>query len=347
MNRFFAILLVFTPLALGAAWFGVSPIAIFVLSALALVPLAKFIGDATEELAAHTGPAVGGLLNATFGNATELLIGLFALNAGLFEVVKASITGSIIGNLLLVLGTAMLVGGWKRERQRFNATVAKAAGSGLLLATIALVVPAVFTLTGGGTDVAVEHLSVLVAVLLILAYAANLLFTLHTHKHLFQEEAKVSAPKWSRGKSTLILLAATVAAAFMSDLLVNAIQPLVITLGWTQLFIGVVIVAIAGNVGEHFSAVTAAMKERMDLALQISIGSATQVVMFVAPALVIISLFMGRPMNLLFNFFELVAIIFSVFVTNSVVEDGESTWYEGFQLIAAYVIMAVAFYFHA
>lgn len=347
MNRFFTPLLIFIPLAILAVALAWPPLAVFVLSALALIPLAKFIGDSTEDLAARTSPAMGGLLNATFGNATELMVGLFALNAGLIEVVKASITGSIIGNLLLVLGTAMLAGGWTRERQHFNATAAKATGSSLILATTALVIPAIFLLTGGGNQVQVEHLSILVSLLLIIAYAASLLFSLHTHKHLYQEEAQVAAPKWSVRKSIIILFAATIGAAYMSDILVSAITPLVDTLGWTQLFIGVVVIAIAGNVGEHFSAVTAAMKDRMDLSLQISIGSATQVVMFVAPVLVLASVFMGAPMDLVFHLFELVAIIFSVFVTYSVVEDGVSTWYEGFQLITAYVIMAVAFYFHA
>ncbi|HVX90578.1 MAG TPA: calcium/proton exchanger [Candidatus Paceibacterota bacterium] len=347
MNRFFLPLLIFVPLTWLAVYLGWSPVGIFVLSAIALVPLAKFIGDATEDLSARTGPSVGGLLNATFGNATELMVGLFALNAGLIEVVKASITGSIIGNLLLVLGTAMLAGGWKRERQHFNATAAKATGSTLILGTTALVMPAIFLLTGGGTAEEVEHLSIFVSLLLILAYGASLLFSLHTHKHLYQEEADVAAPKWSTPLCILILLAATVGAASMSDILVSAIEPLVETLGWTQLFIGVVIVAIAGNVGEHFAAVTAAVKDRMDLSLQISIGSATQIVMFVAPLLVIASVFMGVPMDLVFHLFELVAIIFTVIVTYSVVEDGMSNWYEGFQLIIAYVIMAVAFYFHA
>ncbi|HVW71556.1 MAG TPA: calcium/proton exchanger [Candidatus Paceibacterota bacterium] len=347
MNQFFLALLIFVPLTAIAAYLGWSPVAVFVLSAIALAPLAKFIGDATEDLSARTGPAIGGLLNATFGNATELMVGLFALNAGLIEVVKASITGSIIGNLLLVLGTAMLAGGWKRERQHFNATAAKATGSSLILATTALVIPAIFLLTGGGDQAEVEHLSILVSLLLILAYGASLLFSLHTHKHLYQEEAQVAAPKWSTRTCVLVLLASTLAAAYMSDTLVGAIEPLVATLGWTQLFIGVVIVAIAGNVGEHFAAVTAAMKDRMDLSLQISIGSATQIVMFVAPLLVIASVFIGAPMDLVFHLFELVAIIFTVIVTYSVVEDGMSNWFEGFQLLIAYVIMAVAFYFHA
>lgn len=347
MNRAFLALLAFVPIAAAAAVAGASPLWVFILSALAIIPLAKYIGDATDDLASHTSPAVGGLLNATFGNATELIIGILALNAGLIAVVKASITGSIIGNLLLVLGTSMLLGGAKRERQRFNATAAKAAASMLLLATIALVMPTVLAYTAGlGSTVPLLHLSVLVAVLMIAAYGANLLFTLRTHAHLYQEEERVVAPRWKLPVAVLILLVATVAVAAMSELLVGAIEPLVASYGWSQLFIGVVVVAIIGNTAEHFSAVTAAMKDRMDLSLQISIGSATQIVMFVAPVLVLASFAFATPMTLVFSLFELVAVIFSVFVANAVIEDGESTWFEGFQLIVAYLIMVVAFFFH-
>jgi Ca2+:H+ antiporter len=347
VNKIFQLFLFLTPLAVAAEILHWSPMAVFLISAVAIIPLAKFIGDATEELAARTGPAVGGLLNATFGNATELIIGIFALQAGLVEVVKASITGSIIGNLLFVLGTAMLVGGWGRERQHFNATGAKAQGSMLLLATTALVIPAIFLFTtGDGNGITVEHLSIFVAVLMILAYAANLLFTLHTHKHLYQEEERVTAPHWSVRSSLLILFFATIGAALVSEILVSAIRPLIEKFGWTELFIGVIVIAIVGNAAEHLSAITAARKGRMDLSLQISIGSATQIVMFVAPVLVLLSLLFITPMSLVFNVFEIMAIIFAVFVTNSVIEDGESTWFEGFQLLVAYVIMAVAFFFH-
>lgn len=350
VEKIFLGLLILTPVAIAAAYFSVSPLIVLLLCAAAIIPLAKYIGDATEDLALRTNPAIGGLLNATFGNVTELIVSIFAIHAGLVEVAKASITGAIIGNLLLVLGTAMFLGGRKRERQHFNATAAKAACSMLLLATTALVIPAIFILTAGvGYSPHVQTLSIFVAVLMMIAYAANLFFTLHTHKHLYKNEEadeRSIAPKWSGKKSTIILLFATVAVAVLSELLVNVIRPVVTQYGWTELFIGVIVVAIVGNVAEHLSAVTAAIKNKMDLSLQIAIGSATQVVMFVAPALVLISLLFGNPMNLVFNTFELVAIIFSVFVTNAVVEDGESTWFEGFQLIIAYIIMAVAFFLH-
>ncbi len=347
---FFRVLLLLVPIAFAADYFGASALAIFLLSAAGIIPLAKYIGDATEDLALRTNPAIGGLMNATFGNATELIVSIFAIQAGLVEVAKASITGAIIGNLLFVLGLAMFVGGRKRERQSFNATAAKTAASMLVLATTALVVPAIFLITSGPdhmNDVGI--LSIFVAILMMAAYFGNLYFTLHTHKHLYKNEIadeRAIAPKWSVKKATLILFLATVFVAMLSEILVGVVREVVVHFGWTELFIGVVIVAIIGNIAEHLSAVTAALKNKMDLSIQIAVGSATQIVMFVAPVLVLASLFIGRPMNLVFNTFELVTIAFSVFVTNAVVEDGESTWFEGFQLIVAYIIMAVAFFLH-
>jgi Ca2+:H+ antiporter len=347
MNKFFLGLLIFVPITFIARFLGFSSTTLFILSAAAIIPLAKYIGEATEELTVYTGPALGGLLNATFGNATELIIGALALQAGLIEVVKASITGSILGNLLLVLGTAMICGGYKRKQQTFSATAARAAGSTLLLAVIALVVPAIFLQTSGSASShLIEELSVAVSILMILAYGASLLFSLKTHKHLYEEDvAKVEA-NWSKTKSLVILFVATIAVAFMSEILVGSIEPLVARFGWTELFIGVVFVAIIGNAAEHVSAITVAIKDKMDLALQVSIGSSTQIAMFVAPVLVLISLFFPTPMSLVFNTFELVAIIFSVLIVNAVVQDGESNWFEGVQLLAAYAIIAVAFYFH-
>ena len=347
MNKIFLGFLVFVPITIYASMSGFSPIWLFILSALAIIPLAKFIGEATEELTVYTGPALGGLLNATFGNATELIIGVFALQAGLVEVVKASITGSILGNLLLVLGSAIFFGGIKREKQIFNATAAKAGGSTLLLAVTALVIPAVFMITAPTVQSSlIENLSVVVALIMICSYVASLFFSLHTHKHLYTEEVGKFEARWSISKSITILLLATIAVAFMSEILVGAIEPLVTSFGWTELFIGVIFVAIIGNAAEHVSAITVAIKDRMDLALQVSIGSATQIVMLVAPVLVLASLFFQTQMSLVFNTFELVAIIFSVFVVNSIVEDGESNWFEGVQLLMAYAIIAVAFYFH-
>jgi Ca2+:H+ antiporter len=320
---------------------------LFFLSALAIVPLAKYIGEATEELATYTGPAVGGLLNATFGNATEFIISIFALQAGLIEVVKASITGSIIGNLLLVLGMSMFIGGWKRKKQEFNRTASMAGGATLLLAVIALVIPAIFTLTSPQTGKGIiQELSVFVSIFMIIVYGASIFFTLFTHKHLYASEVGEAEAKWSKTKSIVILLLATIGVAWMSEILVGSIEPIVQSLGWTQLFIGVVVVAVVGNAAEHTSAIVMAMKNKMDLALQVSIGSATQIVMFVAPLLVLVSLFFRQSMSLVFNTFELIAIVLSVLIVNFVVEDGESNWLEGVQLMMAYAIIAVAFFFH-
>jgi Ca2+:H+ antiporter len=336
----------FVPVTLAGEYLGLSPAIVFFLSALAIIPLAKYIGEATEELAGRTSPAIGGLLNATFGNATELIIGLFALNAGLVEVVKASLTGSIIGNILLVLGMAIFFGGIKRDKQTFNVRAAKAAGSTLLLAVIALVIPAIFVLTSPGELAHIGLLSIVVSVIMMAVYVANLLFMLRTHKHLYAEEVEKYEPKWSVMKSVIILLAATVAVAWMSEILVGAIEPLVAAWGWTELFIGVIFIAVIGNAAEHFSAITVAMKNRMDLAIQISVGSAIQIAMFAAPLLVLLSYFFPTHMDLVFNTFELAAFILSVFIANAVAEDGESNWFEGLQLLAAYAIIAVAFFFH-
>lgn len=347
MNKIFIGLLIFVPVTLAAEFLHVSSLIVFFLAALAIIPLAKYIGEATEELSVYTGPALGGLLNATFGNATELLIGIFAIKAGLVEVVKASITGSIMGNLLLVSGMAMLAGGWRHKKQEFNRTGAMAASSMLLLAAIALIMPAIFLQTApsvGGQIV--EKLSVFVSIFMLVVYIASLFFILYTHKHLYTEEVGKYEATWSKAKSIFILLLATLAVAWMSEILVGSIEPVVAQFGWTELFIGVIFIAIIGNAAEHTSAIVTATKNRMDLSLQISIGSATQIAMFVAPFLVLISLFFKTQMSLVFNTFELIAIVLSILIANLVVEDGESNWLEGVQLLMAYAIMAVAFFFH-
>ncbi len=344
MKYGFLALLLFTPLALLAAHLHLSAAVIFFLSALAIIPLAKYIGDATQELAAHTNAGIGGFLNATFGNATELIVSIFALHAGLLDVVKATIIGSVLGNVLLVLGTAIFLGGLKRERQKFNPTAAKAGASMLLLASLSLVIPAIFYSTSANA-VHIEGLSVIVSVFMIAAYLAQLFFMLRTHKHLYAAEEQDEA-SWSVWRSILVLAAATVAISFVSDAFVNSITGVVTAFGWSQLFIGIVIVAIVGNAAEHTSAIRAAMKDHMDLALGITVGSATQIVMFVAPVLCILSLFLGHPMNLVFNIFELVAFISAIFVTNAVIDDGETNWLEGVQLIAAYGVLAVSFFLY-
>ncbi len=347
IDKIFIALLFFVPVTLIMVYLRASSLLVFFLAALAIIPLAKYIGEATEELSVYTGPALGGLLNATFGNATELLIGIFAIRQGLVEVVKASITGSIIGNLLLVTGMAMLAGGWRHKKQIFNKTGALAASSTLLLSGIALIMPAIFLQTApsaGGKII--EELSVFVSVFMLIVYIASLFFILYTHKHLYTQDVGKYEAKWSKIKSIVILLIATLAVAWMSEILVGSIEPVVSAFGWTELFIGVIFIAIIGNAAEHTSAIVVALKNKMDLSLQISIGSATQIAMFVAPFLVLISLFFKTQMNLVFNTFELIAIVLSILIANLIVQDGESNWFEGVQLLMAYAIMAVAFFFH-
>ena len=350
MNKIFLGLLIFVPVAVVADILHANAALVFFLSALAIVPLAKYIGQATEELAARTSTAWGGLLNVTFGNATELIISVFALHAGLINVVKASLTGSIIGNLLLVLGTAIFIGGFRHKKQEFNRTAALAAGSTLFLAVTALILPALLaTAAPGAGNSTVEIMSELTAVGMIVMYGASLFFSLYTHKHLYAEEGTAiekAEGAWSTGKSVAVLLFATLAVVWMSDILVAAIDPIAQSFGWTELFIGVVFVAIIGNAAEHASAVTMAIKNKMDLALQIAIGSATQIAMFVAPVLVFVSLLFQNKMTLVFNTFELISILLSVIIVNLVIQDGETNWLEGAQLLIAYGIMAVAFFLH-
>lgn len=347
LENTFIVLLIFVPLSLFAEYMHSSPVVIFTLASLAIIPLAKFIGESTEEVSARTGPALGGLLNATFGNATELIISFFALQAGLTEMVKASITGSIIGNLLLVLGMAIFFGGLGKNQQEFNATAASTGASTLFLATAAIVMPAVFVLTSENPSAStIETLSIAVSVIMAVSYLASLLFSLHTHKHLYTVDAAEYDTKWSVKKSVVILFASTIAVAVMSEILVGSIEPLAESLGWTELFIGMIFVAIIGNAAEHVSAITIAIKGRMDLALQIAVGSTTQIAMFVVPVLVFTSYFFETPMNLIFTTFELASIISAVFMVKSIIEDGKSNWFEGLQLLGTYGIMAVVSFLH-
>ena len=346
-DRVFSSLLIFVPIAAAAEYFSLPPIFVFVFAALAIVPLSKIIGESTEELTTYTGGALGGFLNASFGNAPELIISAFALKAGLIDVVKATITGSILSNLLLGLGLAVFIGGTKHKHQHFNATAAKASGSTLLLAVSALIIPAIFVVTSGTADSgAIETVSVVVAGLLIVAYAASLFFSLWTHQHLYAREAAEYIPRWSKGKSVLLLLFSTLAIAGMSEILVSTIVPVVTMLGWSQVFIGIVILSSVGNVAEHITAIRVALKDNMDLAFQIAIGSATQIAMFVAPALVLVSFFFPTRMTLIFGTFELVALILSVLIVDTIVEDGESNWFEGLLLLIAYAIIGTAFFLY-
>jgi len=354
------LLVPFIPIAIVLDVANVSSVVIFFCSALGVIPTAALMGRATEELAARSGPGIGGLLNVTFGNAPELIIALFALQKGLDEVVKASLIGSVIGNTLLVLGAAMFFGGLGRDRQFFNRVSASAQSSMLLLAVTAMVMPAIYELVKGHGlplpgaqritfDHTVEHLSLAVAIVLILSYGASLIFSLKTHRDLFNppHEAEEGAPEpWTIRRSIVMLAIAGVAVGVMSEILVDSITDAAHSIGLTEFFVGAIVVAIAGNAAEHWVAVVVARKDRMDLSVNIAIGSSAQVALFVAPVLVLCSFFIGPgPMPLVFNGFELGGIILAVLIANQVTHEGESTWFEGIQLLAVYLVLALAFAF--
>jgi Ca2+:H+ antiporter len=324
---------------------------LFLVSGLAIIPLAGLMGHATEQLAERTGEGVGGLLNATFGNAAELVIALAALRAGLHAVVKASLAGSIIGNILLVLGASMLAGGLRHEEQHFNAAGARSQATMLTLAVIALILPAAIRATAGGEEPpALGSLSVSISIVLLGVYALDLLFSLVTHASLFRGSSvpaqEEHAPRWSLWRALGVLGGATVLVAWMSEILVGAIEPSAHALGLNDVFVGVFVVAILGNAAEHATAVTAAMKDRMDLSLSIAIGSSVQVALFVAPLLVLASYLLGpAPMDLAFAGGLVLTVLFAVLISGQVAGDGRSDWLKGVQLLAVYVILGLAFFF--
>jgi Ca2+:H+ antiporter len=357
------------PVAIVLEIVGAGATVLFVTSALGVIPTAALMGRATEELATRSGPGIGGLLNVTFGNAPEIIIALFALNKGLHEVVKASLVGSILGNILLVLGASMLFGGLKRERQFFDRTAASAQSLMLMLAIAALVVPAIFELVEGqglpspgseivNYDSTVEHLSLAVAIVLLVTYGFGLLFSLKTHRSLFNpqhtpgefetpgpEEEEHGEP-WSIKKAVIALAIAGVAVGVMSEILVGSISEAAESIGLSEFFVGVIVVAIVGNAAEHWVAVLVARKNKMDLAVNISIGSSAQVALFAVPVLVICSFFLGpHPMPFVLNGFELGGIILAVLIATHVTNEGESHWFEGVQLLAVYAVLALGFYF--
>jgi len=347
------LMLGFIPVSVALAyWSPERHIAVFVTSVLAILPLAGYIGRATEALAEQLGGGIGGLLNATFGNAAELIIGALALREGLTDLVKASITGSIIGNLLLVFGASALVGGLRHPVQHFNRTAAGLGTTMLLLSTIALVVPAVFhRLSRGVPDSPELKLDTEIAVVLFVTYCLSLIFTLRTHRDSSGMAAQIDGEpdaKHPQGKKRwiLMLLGATAAVAVVSEVMVGSVEATAKDLGFTQLFVGVVIVALIGNAAEHYSAVVMAANNKMDAAISIAVGSSTQIALFVAPVLVFLSYLLApAPMDLVFSVFEIVAISLSVLSIAFIAHDGETHWMEGVQLLAVYVILALGFFF--
>lgn len=364
-DKIFLALLIFIPISIAAHFLHWGEIVVFITSALAILPLAAWMGTATEEIAVVVGPSLGGLLNATFGNATELIIGLVALKAGLINVVKASLTGSIIGNLLLVMGLSMLLGGLRYKEQEFQPIVARVNASSMNLAVIAMLLPTMVNYTSPGiSEATMQTFSSAVAIVLIIVYALTLLFSMRTHSYLYdagvadveveelealaesnlvgeESGAKVNLPLWIG-----ILLACTLMVAVESELLVDSLEVATASLGLTALFTGVIIVPIVGNAAEHATAVTVAMKNKMDLSVSVAVGSSLQIALFVAPVLVLAGFIFGQPMDLDFNPFELVAVAVAVLIANSISSDGRSNWLEGTLLLAAYAVLGLAFYFH-
>ena len=358
-NTFFLLLLVFIPISIAAKFLDWGASVVFITAAVGIIPLAAFMGEATEEIAVVVGPNLGGLLNATFGNATELILALVALKEGLIEVVKATITGSIISNLLLVMGFAMLLGGIRYKEQDFQPTAARMNASSMNLAVIAILIPTAveYTSTGIGQQT-LQNLSVAVAAVLVIVYGLTLLFSMKTHSYLYDvgvvdlevtdseesENEEHSQPKfwfW-----VVILLVVTLAVAIESELLVASLEEATSALGLTALFTGVILLPIIGNAAEHATAVTVALKNKMDLSVSVAVGSSLQIALFVAPVLVIAGWFIGQPMDLNFNPFELVAVAVAVLIANSISSDGNSNWLEGGLLLATYIVLGLAFYFH-
>lgn len=339
-------LLVFVPISFIVEYTHLSQTIMFVISALAIIPLAGLMGEATEEISFYSGPRMGGFLNATFGNATELIIGFFAMKAGLFEVVKASIAGSVIGNILLVLGASMLIGGLKYKTQCFNKQAIEVSSSMLLFAVIGLTIPAIFTHTVKPELLTTryEGFTILVAVIMFSIYLLSLYFSFYTHKDLYSvDHSQESFSKWSLKKAVLILIGATVLIGIESEFFVGAVQPMTETVGLSKFFVGIILVPIIGNAAEHSTAITMAYKNKMDVVMEIALGSSLQIILFVTPVLILLSLIF-TPMSIVFNEFELIALLFSVLIANKVANDGESNWMEGVQLLAVYAIMAASFF---
>jgi Ca2+:H+ antiporter len=355
-------LLVAVPVAAVLAATHQDRLWVFGVSGLAIIPLAGLMGRATENLAETLGAGIGGLLNATFGNAAELIIALMALQRGpdFFPLVKASLTGSIIGNILLVLGLAFLLGGFRFPRQTFNRTAASMGATLLALATAGLVMPTLYyyvVLAGPAPDGdktrGLEYLSEEIAAILAGVYILSLIFSLGTHRHLFagpEEQLPTTGehhqPEWSRTTSFVILAAATAGVAWMSELLIGSVEHAAHSLGWTQVFIGVIVVAIIGNAAEHSTAVLVAMKNKMDLSFQIAVGSSIQIALFVAPVLVFASMAMAHSpvLDLHFTLLELITVVLAVGVLALVCQDGETHWMEGVMLLGVYAILGLAFY---
>lgn len=341
--------LLFVPAALAAEFlFHADPTILFILAAIAIIPLAKFVGEGTEELAVHTGPRIGGLLNATLGNAAELIITIFALREGLPDLVRASITGSIIGNLLLVMGLSLVFGGVKNGLQTFDRRTASINATLLILAVVALLIPSLFDIAVQENQAAELGLSEGVAVVMIVLYGLYVLYGFTSADKSANRDAAaedIHKAKWSVGFSLAVLAASTIGIVLMSEILVGAVKSVTVSLGLSEIFLGVIIIPLVGNVAEHLVAVQVAYKNKMELSMAVSLGSSLQIALFVAPVLVFISLLFGEPLLLVFNNFELIVIAAASMIAAFIAQDGESNWLEGTMLLAVYIIAGIAFFF--
>ncbi|VVB76060.1 Sodium/calcium exchanger protein [uncultured archaeon] len=348
VNRIFLALLLFIPLSWYFAFTGNSMLT-FITSILAIIPLARIIGHATKEIALQANPTFGGLINATFGNVIELMIAFLALSKGLIDLVEASIIGSIIGNILLLIGLSLFVGGLKHKEQKFNQNSVGVSSTMLIIAIAGLAIPTAFSLTGHATGAQIQIISEIVAVVLALTYIAGLIFSFKTHKHLFDASDDIKAakekPTISMQKAALILLIATIAVAFESEFLVSQVEQIALSIGITQMFIGVVIIAIVTNIAEKANSVHFAIQNKIDLSIEIGLSSAIQIALFVVPVLVLVSHFLNYQFTLIFSVFEIIAMFLAVMIVNYLSADGKCNWLEGIQLIAVYLIIITAFYF--
>lgn len=351
--KFLNIMLVFIPISLIAEFMHLSPIWIFLLSALAIIPLAAYIGKSTEAIATYTGDRIGGLLNATLGNATELIISILAIRQGLFTVVKASIAGSVLGNILLVLGASMLAGGLKFTTQKFNKKAIEVTSTMLLFSIIAITVPAFFEeLPSEHLLMNTEKISIIISIVLFLIYISTIIFSMITHKELYIEESVIGEIEeieggekhWPLWVALVILAIVTIFIAIESEVLVSAVEPMTEIIGISESFIGLILIPIVGNAAEHSAAVLMAMKNKMNVSMEIALGSSLQIILFVTPILVFVSL-LFKPMSIIFDNFELIALISAVIIANKVSIDGESNWLEGLVLIGIYFILGVMFFF--
>jgi Ca2+:H+ antiporter len=340
---------------------------LFVVAAIGLIPLAKLIGDSTEHLASHYGATLGSLLNVTFGNAAEIIIAIVAINAGLLELVKASITGAILGNILLIFGLSIMTSGFKFKEQFFNKENVSMQASMLFLAIIGLTIPTILASTGLNAEdelnqIKIQFLSDALAFLLLAVYVAGLIFTFFTHKHLFtsrlvnQDDNGITIKgknlqqleihkEWSKKKSFLLLGLSMAGVIVISEILVGSIEVVTAEFGFGELFVGAIIIGIVGNAAEHSSAIFLARKGKMDLSIGIAAGSGTQIALFVVPILVISGILLNRPFNLVFTVFEIASVLLAAIILNLIAHDGKSNWFEGVMLMAVYLIIAIGFFF--